>query len=81
MYKKFTEEGYIIAVGTGIEGEEIPESEYESIISVFATMPTAYGKAYKLKDDLTWEEYDLPVPSDEDEISDAEAYSIIMGEI
>lgn len=80
MYAKLIENGYITAFGTGIEGEEITEAEYNEILSVFQNRPHSKGKGYRLKEDLTWEEYDLPVPSEDDEISDEEAFSIITGE-
>lgn len=81
MFAKLIENGYITAFGTGIEGEEITEAEYNEIMSVFQNRPHSEGKGYRLKTDLTWEEYDLPEPSEDEEISDAEAYSIIMGEV
>lgn len=80
MYIKAIENGYITAVGTGIVGEEITESEYDEILSVIRNKPKAEGKGYKLKTDLTWEAYDLPIPSEDDELDDAEALSIITGE-
>ena len=51
-------------------------------MEILQNLPSAEGKGYRLKTDLTWEEYDLPPepePSDEDELSDAEALNIIMG--
>lgn len=81
MYIKVIEDGYITAVGTGIVGDEINESEYKEIMSVILSKPIpSDGKGYRLKEDLTWEEYDLPVPSEDDELDDAEALSIITGE-
>ena len=70
----------INAIGAWSEIVEITDSEYDELISVFKSKPHAEGKGYKLKENLTWEEYDLPVPSEDDEISDEEAYSIIIGE-
>lgn len=79
---KQTEDGYLIAVGTGYGGTEITKSEYDSIISVLQSRPAESGKGYRLKTDLTWEAYDLPPepePSDDDEISDAAALNILLG--
>ncbi len=73
---------YITAIGTGTGGEEITEDEYNNIMSIVQSRPQAEGKGYKLKADLTWEEYDLPPmpePSDDDEITDTEALQIITG--
>ena len=59
-YYKSIENGYILAVGTGFGGEEITEAEYTEIMAVIQNRPHAEGKGYKLRTDLTWEEYDLP---------------------
>lgn len=81
-YYKLTSNNYIIAISTGAGGVEITEDEYNSIMDVIRNRPASEGKGYRLKTDLTWEEYDLPPepePSDEDELSDAEALNVIMG--
>lgn len=81
-YYKSIIDNYLIAIGTGSGNTEITESEYNQILSIIQNRPQAEGKGYKLKADLTWEEYDLPPesePSDDDEISDDEALSIITG--
>ena len=82
MYFKQLQNNYIIAIGTGAGGTEISEAEYNDIMAIIQNRPAAEGKGYRLKTDLTWEAYDLPPepePSDEDELSDAEALNIIMG--
>lgn len=82
MYFKQLQNNYIIAIGTGAGGTEITEAEYNDIMAIIQNRPAAEGKGYRLKTDLTWEEYDLPPepePSDEDELSDAEALNVIMG--
>ena len=81
-YNKQTSNNYILAIGTGYGGTEITEAEYNEIMAIIQNCPTAEGKGYRLKTDLTWEEYDLPPepePSDEDELSDAEALNILLG--
>lgn len=73
---------YIITIGVGLDGTEIAEDEYNEILSTIQNRPQAEGKGYKLKTDLTWEEYNMPSipkPSDEDELSDTEALNIILG--
>lgn len=80
MWTKVIENGYIIAVGANLIGTEITEEEYNEILSAVALRPHSEGKGYRLKEDLTWEEYDLPVPSEDDDISDEEALAIIMGD-
>lgn len=80
-YKQISDD-CIAAIGTGPGGVEITESEYNEIMAVIQNRPQADGKGYRLKTDLTWEEYDLPPepePSDEDELSDAEALDILLG--
>ena len=81
-YAQYTNNGTIIAIGTGAGGTEITKAEYDDIMAIIQSCPAAEGKGYRLKTDLTWEEYDLPPvpePSDEDELSDSEALSVIMG--
>ena len=81
-YYKQTDSMYILAIGVGAGGIEISADEYSEILSVIQNRPTAEGKGYRLKADLTWEEYDpptVPEPSDDDEITDTEALQIITG--
>lgn len=81
-YYKQLSDNYIIAIGTGPGGTEITETEYNSILSVIQSRPTSETQGYRLRADLTWEAYDLPPepePADEDEISDEEAFNILIG--
>ena len=81
-YYKQTSDNYISAIGTGAGGTEVTKVEYDEIMAIIQNRPSADGKGYRLKSDLTWEEYDLPPepePSDEDELSDAEALNVILG--
>ena len=81
-YNKYISGDEIIAIGMGAGGVEITETEYNKIMSIIRNRPAAEGKGYRLKTDLTWEAYDLPPEpelSDDDEISDDEALSIITG--
>ena len=82
QYNKQTSNNYILAIGTGYGGTEITEDEYNKIMTIIQNRPTAEGKGYRLKANLTWEEYDLPPvpePSDDDEISTDEALNILLG--
>ena len=79
-----TENGYILRVEESnfSVGQKITEDKYNEILDAIRNRPSAEGKGYRLKTDLTWEAYDLPPkpePSDEDELSDAEALNVIMG--
>lgn len=81
-YYKQTDDVYILAVGVGVGGMEISAAEYSEILSIIQNRPSADGKGYRLKTDLTWEAYDLPPvsePSDDDEISTDEALNILLG--
>lgn len=80
-YYKNIKEGYILAIGAGSGYTEITAEEYNEIVSIIrnCTEPPE-GYDYRLREDLTWEEYELPIidPSEE-EISDEEALAIILG--
>ena len=80
-YYKQISGDYIISIGTGYGGTEITETEYNNIMSIIQSHPQTDGKGYRLKTDLTWEEYDLPVVevSDDEEISNDEALEILLG--
>ncbi len=82
-YWKATENGYIVTVGTGGSGAgEITKEEYTKIRdAMFAMPPPPKGYSYHLREDMTWEMYELP-PKEKDpdpELSDAEALAIIVG--
>ena len=74
-YYKIVDSGYIISIGTGNSGMEITESEYAEILTTIRNKPTARdGFDYRLKTDLTLEEYKLsPVepepPTDEEALT------------
>lgn len=80
-YYKQIKDNYISSIGTGYDGDEITEQEYNEIMSVIQSCPNEEGKGYRLCTDLTWEEYDLPpvVLSDDDELSADEAMDILLG--
>lgn len=76
-FVQYGKKNHIIAIGT-----EITKVEYDEIMAIIQNRPSADGKGYRLKTDLTWEEYDLPPepePSDEDELSDTQALNILLG--
>lgn len=80
-YYKTIDSGYIISIGTGSGGEEITESEYTEILSVIRDKPTARdGYDYRLKTDLTWEEYELP-PVEPEPLTDEEALTRYANEL
>lgn len=78
-YYKQIADGYIVYVGTG-GGAEITEEEYGHILSVIrAKPPTTETTDYRLREDLTWEEYPIDPPEPDPDIDEAEAYAIIFG--
>lgn len=79
MYYKIITDGYIMVVGTGNGGISITKEEYESLISHIHNRPEAEeGYGYRLKEDLTWELYELPIVEDEN-ISGDELMNMIEG--
>ena len=83
-YYKTKDSGYIISIGTGNGGIEITEQEYAEILETIRNKPTPHdGYDYRLKTDLTWEEYAMPPveptpyePTVEDK---AQSYDILIG--
>lgn len=78
-YYKSIEDGYIVAVGTGLGETEITEAEYNEILNVIQNKPVDDpGYDYWLKEDLTWELVEVPQvdPTDE-EISGDELLTMI----
>ena len=65
MYQKNTENGYIVSIVSGVTNGNITEEEYSSILAVIRNKPTAPdGYDYRLREDLTWELYELPPMSE-----------------
>ena len=72
-YYKTIDKSYIISVGTGNGGTEIAEQEYAEILAIIRNKPTPRdGYDYRLKTDLTWEEYALP-PFEPEPLTEEEA--------
>jgi len=81
-YNKQIFNGFIVAVGSFNGGEEISEAEYNTILEVVRNKPTATETTdYRLREDLTWEAYEVepPEPSEPSVEDKAEAYDILMG--
>lgn len=81
FYKNISD-GYIFAISTGRGQIEITEEEYNAILDVIYSAPTAPdGYTYLLRaDTLEWELQELPPLPDpsEEEIDDAEALEILL---
>ena len=78
-YFKLIVDGYIISVGTGADGEQITETEYNNILDVIKNKPVAPdGYMYRLKEDLTWELAEKPpMPPVEEEITLEDALEML----
>ena len=80
-YWKSVANGYIQSIGIGNGKTQISESEYNEILNAFNNKPKATkDKIYRLKTDLTWEEYDVEPIEVEDEPSAEEILDILTGE-
>ena len=76
-YYKRVSGGYLTHVGVDCGGTEISREEYEALLEVIQGRPVEVGKGFRLREDLSWEEYDLPEVSEE--IGEAEALEILLG--
>lgn len=78
-YWMLSENGYIIAVGVGSGGIEIAKSEYDDIMSALSERPEETSViGYRLKTDLTWEQYEKE-PEEEPEPTSDEILNILLG--
>lgn len=81
FYKNVVD-GYIQFVGasSGEIANQITEDEYNEILAVIQNKPPATETTdYRLREDLTWEEYPVDPPDPDPEISDAELLNILIG--
>lgn len=81
-YFKRTEGDYIALIGIGNDAEEISREEYETILAVINSRPTAEpGYTYKLRTDLTWELCEVPPVPEEDLEATEEDYLSALAEL
>lgn len=81
-YYKTVDIDFIVSVGTGSGGEEITEQEYAEILATIRNKPTAReGFDYRLKTDLTWEEYERTVPEPVDEPAEIADYENALSDM
>lgn len=59
-YYKIIENNYIKSIGYGNDGVEISKEEYDNILYIIKNIPQSDEVGYKLKEDLSLEEYNLP---------------------
>lgn len=78
-YYKKLKDGYLLAIGTGPGSEEITAEEYENILTIIRSRPTAEaGYGYRLKTDLTWELVELPPVEEIEEEATIEDYAAAL---
>lgn len=74
-YIKTIEDGYIAGIATNACGVEITEEEYNELLAIIHNAPIAPdGYGYRLREDMTWEMYELPI---EEAAPDKEAAATI----
>ena len=78
FYKEVSD-GYIMSIGVGTGSTEITEQEYNAIRSVIANKPEETETTdYMLRDDLTWEAYEVESIPEPDPTPD-EALDFLFG--
>ena len=81
-FYKVIDDGYVVGFGTNGNDSvtEIDEEEYAALMAFVQTRPTAPdGYAYVIRDNpREWELVELP-PEPPEELTDAEALSILLG--
>lgn len=66
MYQKIIENGYIVSIVKGVSNGNITEAEYNNLLDIIHNKHQApSGYDYRLKTDLTWELYELPIAEEE----------------
>lgn len=79
---KIVENGYILSIGTvdGPTDRAISEAEYNEIMAVIRSKPPATETTdYRLREDLTWEAFEVEPPDPDPELNDDELLNILMG--
>lgn len=74
-YYRITKDGYIQCIGTGTGGEPTTEEDYRALLHIIKNAPKSTDtKGYRLKTDLTWEEYEIEPDPPQEEEADANDY-------
>lgn len=81
MYWKNIIDGYITAIGEGKSDNPITEEEYNEIMEAVRSRPVSPdGYDYRLREDMTWELFELPPEDPDPELTDAELIAVLTGE-
>ena len=79
-YYKTIENNYITSIGTGGGGTAISAIEYNTILAAIQNKPARVGDIdYRLRTDLTWEQYERHDPVVPEELDPEEAMNILLG--
>lgn len=85
-YYEFSNNECVLGVGQGdcrdgdCNGVEISKARYDSIIAAIPRKPAATATTdYRLKTDLTWEQFEIDPPDPDPELDDSEAIEILLG--
>ena len=79
-YYKIVKDGCIVMIGTGCGGTEISADEYIQLQETISARPQPpAGCGLRLTEELVWEEYALPAPDPDPELTGDEALDIILG--
>ncbi|MBR4549410.1 MAG: hypothetical protein IKO83_05785 [Oscillospiraceae bacterium] len=79
-FYRIISDGYILAVGTDIGGMEITAAKYDEILTVIAAKPARTETTdYRLKEDLTWEPYEVEPPDPDPELDGGDVLDILLG--
>lgn len=83
-YYKIIVNGYLVAVGTGAGGTEITEQEYNDFLLLIAGKPAPPDSThvYRITEAGEYVLVEIeppPEPDDNDELTEDEAFDIIMG--
>lgn len=84
MFCKMLNNGYVygVCVSKIAVGEEITEHEYNEILSIIHERPTTpYGYGYRLREDLTWELYELPVVEEVEQYTEEQLAAMSNAEL
>lgn len=78
-YKKIELDGYVLGVARVKTGGNITRAEYDELTKVFQNRPIPRdGYGNRLKADITWEQYELPEPESDPELSAEQALAELM---
>lgn len=80
-FYKIISGGYIVGIGNGSGFTEISETEYNELLAIIQSKPTApTGFGYRLTTSLEWEQYELP-PVEVDDTATEQDYLAALADL